>query len=169
MIEKVKQWGIDKGITGPNGTGTIERQFAKFIEELHEFFSAETEEEKIDALGDLQVVAIQACSLIYGVDYEIDRGPLLWESVERSASCAVQNLLNSPEGSFGWVRGMAVLAGFNPDVCLQHAYDIISKRTGSMVNGQFVRDKETPMEDDDLDEPLGQACQLGDTECESCS
>lgn len=34
----------------------------------------------------------------------------------------------------------AELSGFDIEDCLQAAYDVISKRTGSMINGQFVKD-----------------------------
>lgn len=35
----------------------------------------------------------------------------------------------------------AELSGMDIEDCLQSAYDIISKRTGKMINGQFVKDK----------------------------
>lgn len=35
----------------------------------------------------------------------------------------------------------AELSGFDIEDCLQGAYDVISKRTGTMINGQFVKDK----------------------------
>jgi hypothetical protein len=35
---------------------------------------------------------------------------------------------------------MARLADMSIEECLQHAYDIISKRTGKMVDGTFVKD-----------------------------
>jgi NTP pyrophosphatase (non-canonical NTP hydrolase) len=35
----------------------------------------------------------------------------------------------------------ARLSGLDIEDCLQSAYDIISKRTGAMINGQFVKDK----------------------------
>lgn len=34
----------------------------------------------------------------------------------------------------------AELQGLNLEDCLESAYDVISKRTGSMINGQFVKD-----------------------------
>ena len=34
----------------------------------------------------------------------------------------------------------AHMQGLDIEDCLQSAYDVISKRTGSMVNGQFVKD-----------------------------
>jgi NTP pyrophosphatase (non-canonical NTP hydrolase) len=36
----------------------------------------------------------------------------------------------------------AEMQGFKLEDCLQSAYNVISKRTGSMKNGQFVKDKD---------------------------
>jgi hypothetical protein len=36
LIEQIKQWGIDKGITGPDGKGTLLGQLSKTQEELTE-------------------------------------------------------------------------------------------------------------------------------------
>lgn len=35
----------------------------------------------------------------------------------------------------------AEMQGLKLEYCLQSAYDVISKRTGKMLNGQFVKDK----------------------------
>jgi NTP pyrophosphatase (non-canonical NTP hydrolase) len=34
---------------------------------------------------------------------------------------------------------LAEMYGWTLEECLQHAYDVISKRTGKMVNGSFVK------------------------------
>jgi NTP pyrophosphatase (non-canonical NTP hydrolase) len=36
--------------------------------------------------------------------------------------------------------GVCEMYGFTLEECLQQAYEVISKRTGSMVNGKFVKD-----------------------------
>ena len=70
--DATKAWGIDKGITGPHGTGTIQRQTEKLTEEYLETLSAlqrlpmaktpaETWailDEIKDGLGDMLVVMI---------------------------------------------------------------------------------------------------------------
>jgi NTP pyrophosphatase (non-canonical NTP hydrolase) len=33
------------------------------------------------------------------------------------------------------------MQGMDLEECLQGAYDVISKRTGKMINGQFIKDK----------------------------
>jgi NTP pyrophosphatase (non-canonical NTP hydrolase) len=35
----------------------------------------------------------------------------------------------------------AKMQGLTIEECLQSSYDVISKRTGKMVNGQFIKDK----------------------------
>ena len=97
VVQNVKEWGIQKGITGETGAGTAARQYRKFLEEageLGEALISEDSVETIDAIGD----------------------------------CAVVLIL------------LAELKGLNFEDCLQSAYDVISKRSGRMVNGEFVKD-----------------------------
>ena len=168
LIKDVIQWGIDKNITGPNGKGTIERQFAKFIEELHEFLTAKNDEEKIDALGDMQVVAIQACVMVNGINVQIcgnSYGPP--GEIHEEAAYAVWMLNDQPDQSFASTRAIASASGFDPDECLQAAYDVISKRTGRMIDGAFVKSSDLP--DEDLGElDPAKACKLDGEGCESC-
>ena len=63
---------------------------------------------------------------------------------------------------------LAKLKGWTLQECLNHSYNIIAKRTGRMIEGQFVKD--VPTSDDDLGElDASKACRLGDETCESCS
>ena len=39
------------------------------------------------------------------------------------------------------LTNLAELCGVSIEECIQEAYDVISKRTGKMVNGTFVKDK----------------------------
>jgi NTP pyrophosphatase (non-canonical NTP hydrolase) len=71
---------------------------------------------------------------------------------------------------------LAEMHGWAAEECLQAAYDVISKRTGEIIDGSFVKSSETEnviyykfLDENDMDEPLGAACQLGDINCESCS
>ena len=41
------------------------------------------------------------------------------------------------------LTNLAYMEGYNIESCIQSAYDVISKRTGKMVNGTFVKDKIT--------------------------
>ena len=109
-IEAVRAWGIAKGITGPNGKGTLLGQLSKTQEELTETRDAAIEwhladdcdpdykgamrEQLIDGLGDVFVTIILA----------------------------------------------AEMAGLRIEDCLAAAYDEIKGRTGKMVDGQFCKD-----------------------------
>ena len=71
-IDNVRAWGIAKGITGPNGKGTLLAQLSKTQEELTETRDAAVlymagiageKDEVIDGLGDLVVTAILAAEM----------------------------------------------------------------------------------------------------------
>jgi NTP pyrophosphatase (non-canonical NTP hydrolase) len=71
-IELVRQWGIDKGITGRHGKATEQGQLTKLIEEVNELLQAridDNHEEKIDAIGDITVVLILLSEII-GCSFE---------------------------------------------------------------------------------------------------
>ena len=84
LIELVKQWGLEKGITGPNGKATILSQLSKTQEELTEtrdaavmmgHHSPETLEyidlyfNIKDGIGDTTVTLILAAELA-GLDFQ---------------------------------------------------------------------------------------------------
>jgi len=71
-IKAVREWGIAKGITGPNGAATEKAQLEKLFEEVYELRSAVIDndhDEKIDAIGDCTVVLILMADII-GVPFE---------------------------------------------------------------------------------------------------
>ena len=55
LIESVRQWGRDKGITGPNGKGTLLGQLSKTQEEL-----TETRDAAVRLLSDLPCFVARA-------------------------------------------------------------------------------------------------------------
>ena len=71
LIDNVRQWGVDKGITGPNGKGTLLGQLNKSQEELTETrdaavacdlgFSAHHQLQ--DGIGDTTVTLILAAEM----------------------------------------------------------------------------------------------------------
>ena len=109
-IEAVRAWGIAKGITGPNGKGTLLGQLSKTAEELTETrdaaikwhladdcdpdYKGAMREQLIDGLGDVFVTIILA----------------------------------------------AEMAGLRIEDCLAAAYDEIKGRTGRMEGGVFIKD-----------------------------
>jgi len=70
LIDNVRQWGIDKGITGPNGKGTLLAQLSKTQEELTETRDAAVMhkahpmfDEIADGIGDCTVTLILAAEM----------------------------------------------------------------------------------------------------------
>jgi len=79
LIEKIKAWGLAKGITGPDGKGTLLGQLAKTQEELTETRDAAVRMEErcegfgtpelMDGIGDCAVTLILAAEMA-GVSFE---------------------------------------------------------------------------------------------------
>jgi len=112
LIENVKQWGIEKGITGPNGKGALLGQLSKTQEELTETRDAA-----------VLVMAAKRCEAI--ID-EVMETRCLMDGI---GDCAVTLIL------------AAEMAGLDFIECLQTAYDEIKGRTGKMENGIFIKNK----------------------------
>ena len=112
LIQKVKQWGLDRGITGPNGKGTLLGQLSKTQEELTETRDAAVE----------WMLADPECKYVTGIDS-------LAQIKDGLGDTCVTLIL------------AAEMAGLDFADCLQAAYDEISGRTGKMVGGQFIKDK----------------------------
>jgi NTP pyrophosphatase (non-canonical NTP hydrolase) len=72
LISLVRQWGIDKGITGPNGKATVQSQFQKLLEEVDEIregIEKNDQMETADGIGDSTVVLILLAELA-GLKFE---------------------------------------------------------------------------------------------------
>jgi hypothetical protein len=80
LIENIKAWGVEKGITGPNAKGTLLGQLSKTQEELNETRDASVmfarkvcrdyyKAEVMDGIGDCTVTLILAAELA-GLDFQ---------------------------------------------------------------------------------------------------
>lgn len=61
LVSQVRQWGVDKGLTGPTGKATVQGQLKKLeeeFEELKEGVAKKDQHEVVDAVGDMTVVLI---------------------------------------------------------------------------------------------------------------
>jgi NTP pyrophosphatase (non-canonical NTP hydrolase) len=110
-IEAVRQWGEQKGITGPTGKGTLLGQLAKTQEELTETRDAAIKWHLADDCDP---------------DY---KGAMREQLIDGIGDCAVTLIL------------AAEMAGLRFELCLAAAYDEIKGRTGTMQGGVFVKDK----------------------------
>lgn len=111
LIENVLQWGKDKGITGPNGKGTIEGQSDKMLEEANE-----TAEAVYLRASLLECEETEAAD-----DY-------LADIKDGIGDTAVTLIL------------LADMHGWSFEECIQAAYDEIKGRTGTMRDGVFIKD-----------------------------
>lgn len=109
LIKKVKQWGIDKDITGPQGKGTLKAQARKMREECDETYDAALEYHYQDK----------------------------WSVIRKRTS---DELKDGISDTCVTLILLADMVGWSLEECLQEAYNVISKRKGSLVNGQFVKE-----------------------------
>jgi NTP pyrophosphatase (non-canonical NTP hydrolase) len=77
IFDAIRQWGEDKGLTGPNGKATVKGQMAKLAEEMEELEHAvdmlriadsyeysDYMDEAADAIGDITVVLVLLAKLL---------------------------------------------------------------------------------------------------------
>lgn len=114
-IRKVRQWGRDKGITGPHGTGTLLGQLSKTQEELTETRDAAILH--LNGVGEMLNKKGEAVSTV--------------DEVQDGIGDAMVTLILAAE-----------MAGMTIEDCLAAAYSEIANRKGTMVNGQFVKEKQ---------------------------
>ena len=110
LIQNIKAWGVARGITGPNGKGTLLGQLAKTQEELTETRDA--------------AVWIDAVERITG----------------QASSSEIVALMDGIGDTTVTLILAAEMAGVDFEDCLQAAYDEIKGRTGRMEGGIFVKD-----------------------------
>lgn len=112
LIDRVLQWGIDKGITGPNGKGTPVAQAKKMLEEAEETALAVRNCEALCQAGKMGLAMdLESTNIKDGI----------------GDTCVTLILL-------------AKMYGMTLEDCLTHALEIIEKRTGKMEGGTFIKD-----------------------------
>jgi hypothetical protein len=114
LIKKTTQWFHAKGII--ENSNPL-KQLEKSQEELTETRDAAV---KLKFLG--EIVELQSG---VGVDECLD----LLNEIKDGIGDTVVTLI-----------GVCEMYGFTLEDCLQQAYDVISKRSGKMVDGKFVKD-----------------------------
>lgn len=121
LINDVRQWFHDKGIIANSNPL---KQLEKTQEELNETRDAAVR------LGCTRFYANQLTPELYE-----DQRELYLHELKDGIGDTVVTLI-----------GVCEMYGVTLEECLQQAYDVISKRTGRMENGIFVKDKEVPSE-----------------------
>mgnify|MGYP000662600899 CR=1 FL=1 len=124
LSELVVKWGEDKGIFAKS---TPLRQLDKTQEELNETKLALT---KIANLNN----ALADQGLFPELTKEEDNSADLYEGYRAEVEDGIGDMLVT-------IILLAKMVDMDSVACLQSAYDVIKKRTGKMINGQFVKDQ----------------------------
>jgi len=156
LSEKILQWASDKGILAK---GTPDGQLAKTLEELIETAQAvalfDYEQDKsvaIDAVKDgIGDVYITVCiyAKLTGLEFECSyfgdtpsTNKLILEKIGESVlriaadSCAEHHISEC----IYWLNKLACNHNLTLRECVEHSYNVISKRNGTMIDGVFVKD-----------------------------
>ena len=112
LIDDVKTWGDDKGITAPNNT---DKQFMKFIEEVFEF---KTELDYVNIVNEDEDYTEEFKNFCRN-SLQLEFGDIL-----------VTLIILSKQLDIDLVE------------CLDMAYNKIKKRKGKTINGTFVKEED---------------------------
>lgn len=146
LEEKIIKWAEDKGIME---SSSPLKQLTKTFEEATELIVSlvnKDQAEIIDAIGDVNVTLIILNKLS---EVKVEDGSLGNSKVFFMLNWLVEifkKVCQNKEVRIDIVRAQESLGyvakenGLTLDKCTQAAYEIISKRTGKMENGVFVKD-----------------------------
>ena len=147
LNEKILDWANEKRILAKS---TPKKQIVKTLEELLETAMAvgrgDIEEIK-DGIGDVYVTLVIHAALT-GTSIYLHY-PLQDYSekqiFEQLAKCIIDIHHDEMRGDYGiaieLLSQLAKHHGLTLRECVEHSYGVISQRTGSMIDGTFVKDK----------------------------
>ena len=160
LTNKIIEWGAEKGIYE---NSTYQHQLNKTLEEITELHKAiiGNNVDKIkDAIGDIYVTLVMAGQFdkraskaikeAFYADVDIVESTSLFEFsfLLLSVSSAIDPTQTQARVRrlqfIGMINRLNRISGkYNLDLkgCVEHAYNVISKRTGKMIDGQFVKDE----------------------------
>ena len=154
LTELIIEWGAKKGIYD---NSSYEYQLNKTLEEVTELHKAilDNDVDQIkDAIGDIYVTLVMASQFNKGIKdalkYKIDT-KLTYKSKKTAVMLVLYNLFEmlhyNTTNTLNTHNIIETIAFIGRDLhieftdCVEHAYNIISKRTGKMTNGQFIKDE----------------------------
>jgi hypothetical protein len=156
----ILDWAADRGILANSDPLS---QILKTVEEMGELAKAVNKgdrEGQIDGIGDVYVTLVLVNHMIgHGTVPGMIMAPSdsltpkawaavtaasvgqmsFWISAGMYAQIQEDKLVTE---ALGCLRGLAASLGLSLAACLDHAYGIISKRTGKMVDGVFLKDED---------------------------
>lgn len=163
LNEKILQWANDKGILK---NGTPEGQLAKTLEELIEtaqavalydliaesyHFNDEDANERLehvkDGIGDVYVTLVIHAKMnnfenigIASIDELSNK-----EAFEQIGKCVIDLMSFRHADTYAYANAcldqLSMSHRLKLNECVEHSYNVISKRNGTMINGVFVKSK----------------------------
>ena len=146
LQNKIIQWAEEKGIFEKSDPTS---QFLKTISEVGELADAVNKNdlpEIKDAIGDVTVTLILHAEMTDS-ELELDVDECIgYENPKEAVLYLLQELCKIVDDeeygdTIEALYAMAAYYDWTLQECLQSAYDVISKRTGKMENGVFVKDR----------------------------
>lgn len=154
--ENVEQWAEERGIYEQS---TEAHQQAKALEEIGEYLTAQTDEERMDAIGDIAVCIVNAAYFREKEERNWSEGELeyglQWFSVDEENWCpegdkifwVAENVARTDNyiTSENYYDALTMLwdqsctDGLPFCECLEKAWDEIKSRKGRMIDGKFVK------------------------------
>ena len=143
LKNKVIEWAKNRGIFEKSDPTS---QFLKTISEVGELADAVNKNdlpEIKDAIGDISVTLILHAKMT-GVDIVFHDGVYVALNVKIAVVHLIEDICKAQKSEYDdsiyLLNGIAAYYNWTLQECLQSAYDVISKRTGKMGNGVFVKD-----------------------------
>lgn len=128
--KNVEKWAEERGIYEQS---TEAHQQAKALEEVGEYLTAETDEERMDAIGDIAVCIVNAAYFTRDRINVYDTSNDCIGEVARSV-CA-----GDYTHALSELKCCARYEDLNFNHCLEKAWNEIKKRKGRMIDGKFVK------------------------------
>lgn len=128
--KNVEEWARVRGIYEQS---TEAHQQAKALEEIGEYLTAETDKERMDAIGDIAVCIVNAARLSGQHVFLCDHGS---GCIERVASNIIQS---NYKYALTYLCGTAMHKYYIFGDCLSQAWNEIKDRKGMMINGLYVK------------------------------
>lgn len=128
--KNVEKWAEERGIYEQS---TEAHQQAKALEEVGEYLTAETDEERMDAIGDIAVCIVNAA-------YFTGEPLKIHDTTTDYIGCVAKSLIGSYYmQAICELKCCARYEDLNFNHCLEKAWDEIKNRKGRMIGGKFVK------------------------------
>lgn len=133
--KNVEEWARVRGIYDQS---TEAHQQAKALEEIGEYLTAKTDEERMDAIGDIAVCIVNAAKFIHGTNSELTLS--FNDDLEGIGDVAYCIIDSAYELALGELSSLTFSSHQIPfELCLEKAWDEIKDRKGMMIEGKYVK------------------------------